>query len=77
MKRTPKTNLSAELKDHCERLGLSQSDFAERCGVSQAAMSKWMARKKSPEPKLPTLRKIATAIGRKLNFGDSDGKIFG
>lgn len=36
------------------RLGLSQAEAAERCGVKQGEVSRWEAGKRSP-----TLRKIA------------------
>ena len=66
--------ISREVKAERESLGLSQTEFAKRCDVSQPVISQLDLAKH--EPRLSTLAKIAKAIGKKLNFGDDNGKIF-
>ena len=70
----PKTNIPVEVLRHRERLGLSQTEFARLCGVSQPVISQLEL--DHHEPRVSTLRKIATALGMELVFGDSKGRVF-
>lgn len=45
-------------------LGLTQSEFAERCGMKQSALSRLQTGKTSPT--LKTLQQLADGMGKKL-----------
>ncbi len=72
--KTKKPNIPAEVKRHRNRLGLSQTEFAKLCNLSQPVISQLELN--DHEPRFSTLRAIARGIGRKLNFGNAKGNIF-
>lgn len=47
-----------------QELGLTQSEFAERCGMKQSALSRLQTGKTSPT--LKTLQQLADGMGKKL-----------
>jgi transcriptional regulator with XRE-family HTH domain len=53
--------LSTKLREHMERLGLSQEKLAEHLGVSQSLVSKW--KRGRGMPKASEVRAMATLFG--------------
>lgn len=47
-----------------QELGLTQSEFAKRCGMKQSALSRLQTGKTSPT--LKTLQQLADGMGKKL-----------
>lgn len=47
-----------------QELGLTQSEFAERCGMKQSALSRLQTGRTSPT--LKTLQQLADGMGKKL-----------
>jgi lambda repressor-like predicted transcriptional regulator len=72
MPKSKKPNLPKELASEMERLGLSRRDLADASDLTPTAVGNIL---RGDEPKLSTLRRIASAIGKKLNFA-ADGKVF-
>jgi transcriptional regulator with XRE-family HTH domain len=66
-----------EVRDLREKRGLSQRELAERLGTTQSAVARLEAGNVSPS--LPTLDKVAEALGVELvvSFVDLDERIAG
>ena len=58
--------LAFEIRALREKKGLSQRELAERVGTTQSAIARLEAGKVSPS--LPTLDKIATALGAEVSL---------
>ena len=56
---------ACKLVDLRQDLGISQTDLAERLGISQAGVSKL---ERSADPKLSTMRKLTEALGGTLHI---------
>lgn len=67
-------NIPAEVRSLRESLGLSQVEAAKLCGISQPTFC--AIEQGRYAPRIATLRAIASGLGRKLNIGDKDGKLF-
>jgi transcriptional regulator with XRE-family HTH domain len=69
--------LAAEVRELREKRGLSQRELAERLGTTQSAVARLEAG--SVSPSLPTLDKLADALGVELvvGFVDVDDRIAG
>lgn len=69
--------LAMEIHGLREKRGLSQRELAERLGTTQSAVARLEAGNVSPT--LPTLDKVAEALGVELvvSFVDLDGRIAG
>jgi transcriptional regulator with XRE-family HTH domain len=69
--------LAMEVRDLREKRGLSQRELAERLGTTQSAVARLEAGNVSPS--LPTLDKVAAALGVELivSFVDLDERIAG
>lgn len=69
--------LAMEVHDLREKRGLSQRELAERLGTTQSAIARLEAGNVSPS--LPTLDKIAEALGVELvvSFRDMDNRKVG
>lgn len=69
--------LAMEIHDLREKRGLSQRELAERLGTTQSAVARLEAGNVSPS--LPTLDKVAEALGVELvvSFVDLDDRIAG
>jgi ribosome-binding protein aMBF1 (putative translation factor) len=69
--------LAAEVRELREKRGLSQRELAERLGTTQSAVARLEAGHVSPS--LPTLDKLADALGVELvvGFVDVDDRIAG
>ncbi|MHB1510370.1 MAG: helix-turn-helix domain-containing protein [Acidimicrobiales bacterium] len=76
--RTGRTiRLAMEIHELREKRGLSQRELAERLGTTQSAVARLEAGNVSPS--LPTLDKVAEALGVELvvSFVDLDDRIAG
>jgi transcriptional regulator with XRE-family HTH domain len=58
--------LSTKLREHMERLGMSQDTLAEHLGVSQALVSKW--KRGRGMPKTPEVRAMADLFGVSCDY---------
>jgi transcriptional regulator with XRE-family HTH domain len=69
--------LATEIRELREKRGLSQRELAERLGTTQSAVARLEAGNVSPS--LPTLDKVAEALGVELvvSFVDLDERIAG
>ena len=69
--------LAMEIHELREKRGLSQRELAERLGTTQSAVARLEAGNVSPS--LPTLDKVAEALGVELvvSFVDLDNRIAG
>ena len=69
--------LAREIHELREKRGLSQRELAERLGTTQSAVARLEAGNVSPS--LPTLDKVAEALGVELvvSFVDLDNRIAG
>ena len=69
--------LAMEIRELREKRGLSQRELAERLGTTQSAVARLEAGNVSPS--LPTLDKVAEALGVELvvSFVDLDNRIAG
>jgi transcriptional regulator with XRE-family HTH domain len=69
--------LAVEVRELREKRGLSQRELAERLGTTQSAVARLEAGNVSPS--LPTLDKLADALGVELvvGFVDLDDRIAG
>ena len=69
--------LAMEIHELREKRGLSQRELAERLGTTQSAVARLEAGNVSPS--LPTLDKVAAALGVELvvSFVDLDDRIAG
>jgi transcriptional regulator with XRE-family HTH domain len=69
--------LAVEVRELREKRGLSQRELAERLGTTQSAVARLEAGNVSPS--LPTLDKLADALGVELvvGFVDVDDRIAG
>jgi ribosome-binding protein aMBF1 (putative translation factor) len=69
--------LAVEVRELREKRGLSQRELAERLGTTQSAVARLEAGNVSPS--LPTLDKVADALGVELvvSFVDLDSRIAG
>ena len=69
--------LAMEIHELREKRGLSQRELAERLGTTQSAVARLEAGNVSPS--LPTLDKVAEALGVELivSFVDLDGRTAG
>ena len=56
---------ACKLVDLRQDLGISQTELAERLGISQAGVSKL---ERSTDPKLSTMRKLTEALGGTLHI---------
>lgn len=74
MTRKPPLNIAREVKALCKDLGITHSELARRCGLTQPTISNII--KDRHEPRVSTLREIAEGTGRTLNVGNANGKIF-
>jgi transcriptional regulator with XRE-family HTH domain len=54
-------NLHSRIKQHRKKLGLSQADMADRCGVSQPTIANW--ERGGHIPRKDALEKIADCLG--------------
>lgn len=54
-------NLHSRIKQHRKKLGLSQADMADRCGVSQPTIANW--ERGGHAPRKDALEKIAHCLG--------------
>ncbi|WP_415811078.1 helix-turn-helix domain-containing protein [Litorimonas haliclonae] len=54
-------NLHSRIKQHRKKLGLSQADMADRCGVSQPTIANW--ERGGHVPRKDALEKIADCLG--------------
>ncbi len=69
--------LATEIHELRQKRGLTQRELAERLGTTQSAIARLEAGNVSPS--LPTLDKVAEALGVELvvSFVDLDGRIAG
>ncbi len=76
MTRKQNENLIKKIKIAMAEVGLNQTSLAEKLGVKPNTISQWLSGTNSP--KLETLKKVARATGKNINyFFDSSTQVSG
>lgn len=76
MTRKQNENLIKKIKIAMAEVGLNQTSLAEKLGVKPNTISQWLSGTNSP--KLETLKKVARATGKNINyFFDSSTNVKG